>query len=665
MAVLAIAAASWATPAAAGPADDAETFARLLDEAQRQDWDHALAAARSISDQVALSVHEWLRLRNGTDDWDDYTDFLDHHADWPGLKILRLAGEKSIGSRDDPHRIIEYFNVQPPQSGTGALRLAGAHARLGQHRLAVEGITNAWLSLPFSRDAVEDALATYGTELRPHHRGRLDNLLWQGRTDEAQAMFDIAGADLAKLARARIALRKQESGVDRLIAAIPDHLDDDPGLAFERVVWRLRNDAEDRAIELLLERSGSPASLGKPELWASRRLRLAHSLMRQGRDRQAYRIASSHHIYPEANGPDWLADSHRLRAGRMAEQRFAELEWLSGYIALRKLEQPGQALQHFNRHAAHVSSPISRAKAAYWIGVSLFQSGAEDRAAESFRKAAVFQTTFYGQLAAQRISAPTDPGLVGSNRSATSGRKDRLEAEPVVRAAFHFYHAGWDSHAAWFLAHWAERLDFEDNWHLAELASQHGADFSVVKVAKEEMKDGGVDIDHLFPLIGIRDYELAVPHALTIAVARQETEFRDLAVSPKGARGLMQIKPSTGSEVASRIGLRGNIKRLLADREYNLRIGSGYLDYLLEKFDGSYLLAIAAYNAGPARVSGWLREQGDPRRDSVDPIDWIEHVPFGETRNYIMRVMEAITVYRMRLGGGVTPIDLAGDLQRG
>ena len=113
-----------------------------------------------------------------------------------------------------------------------------------------------------------------------------------------------------------------------------------------------------------------------------------------------------------------------------------------------------------------------------------------------------------------------------------------------------------------------------------------------------------------FPLIGIRDYELAVPHALTIAVARQETEFRDLAVSPKGARGLMQIKPSTGSEVASRIGLRGNIKRLLADREYNLRIGSGYLDYLLEKFDGSYLLAIAAYNAGPARVSGWLREQG-------------------------------------------------------
>ena len=387
--------------------------------------------------------------------------------------------------------------------------------------------------------------------------------------------------------------------------------------------------------------------------------------MRQGQDRKAYRVASSHHVAPDRNGPGWLAETHRERAGRRGEQDFAELEWLSGYIALRKLGQPGRAAHHFNRYGAHVSSPISMAKAAYWLGVALADAGDGDEASESFRRAAAYQTTFYGQLAAQHISAPTDPGLVGSGRSTTAGRQARLADEPVVRAALHFYHAGWDSHAAWFLAHWAERLDSEDNWHLAELARQHGADFSVVKVAKEEMKGGEVDVDHLFPLIGIRDYELAVPHDLTIAIARQETEFRDLAVSPKGARGLMQIKPSTGSEVARRIGLKGNIKHLLADRGHNLQIGSGYLDYLLDEFGGSYLLAIASYNAGPARVSGWLREQGDPRRDAVDPIDWIEHVPFGETRNYIMRVMEAITVYRMRFDGTVKPIDLAGDLQRG
>lgn len=640
-----------------------QAFAELIRQARGQDWDAAHATARRMSDPVALSVFEWLRLRNGRDDWREYNAFLAGHSDWPGLKILRQSGERAIAPEDDPHLVVAYFRDQPPQSGFGALRLAEALSRLGRRAEAQDTIIDGWKSLEFEPQVQAEAISRFGAALRPHHAQRLDNLLWQDRHSEARAMFDLAGSGHALLARAREALVKEENGVNARIAAIPDRLRSDPGLAYDRVVWRLRNGEEDRAISLLLERSESAESLGKPELWASRRHRVAHSLVLKGKDRLAYRVASEHRLHPGTTDPSWLPLSQRERAGRRYRASFAELEWLSGYIALRRLDDPVRAAAHFRNFRALVESPISTAKAEFWLGISLAAAGDGERSVEALNRAGGHQTAFYGQLAAQLTGTGTDPGLLGSGR--VPAGVEEFERVPVVRAGLLAHYAGEDSMAAWFLAHWAEELDGAGASALAALARRHGAEFSAIKVAKEGVRNGYVDIDHLFPLVGISGYRLPVPVELAISVARQETEFRDRAVSPKGAVGVMQIKPSTAEEVASNVGLSGNIGNLLRNRETNVLMGAAYLSERLEEFSGSYILAIAAYNAGPRRVAEWLAEIGDPREPHVDPIDWIEQIPFGETRNYVMRVLEALIVYRIRIGGTAAPIDIISYLDAG
>ena len=642
---------------------EGQAFSTMLKQARHQDWNDARHTASQISDPVALSVFQWLHLRNGRDDWNEYTNFLAGHSDWPGLKILRQSGELAIESDDDPHAVIAFFRDQPPQSGLGALRLSEALLQLGRRTEAAKAIVDGWLSLQFEPEVQAEALSKFGPALQPHHAKRLDNLLWQGRFSEARRMFDLAGQDLALLARAREALRQEERGVDARIASVPDRLRDDPGLAYDRVVWRLKNDEEDRAISLLLDRSKSAKSLGKPELWASRRLGVAHSLMLEGNDRLAYKVASSHHLKPHRAGPLWLSSSQRERAGRKSNSELAELEWLSGYISLRKLNDPVGAAAHFRKFGSQVESPISTAKAEFWLGISLAAAGNDEQSVAALNRAAEHQTAFYGQIAAQLTGTATDPKLLGTGQ--VPAGTSQFERVPVVRAGLLAHHGGEDSMAAWFLAHWAEELDVAGTSDLAALARRHGAEFSAVKVAKEGVKNGYRDIDHLFPLTGIEKYKLPVPAELVVSVARQETEFRDRAVSSKGAVGVMQIKPSTAREVAGKIGISGNIERLLRNRETNVLIGAAYLSERLEEFTGSYILATAAYNAGPRRVTEWLAEIGDPRDPQVDPIDWIEHIPFGETRNYVMRVMEAITVYRMRISAAVEPIDIISYLESG
>ena len=648
---------------AQGWESEGKAFGELLKQARGHDWDEARSTALRMSDPVALSVFEWLRLRNGRDDWSEYNSFLAGHSDWPGLKILRKSGERAIAPDEDPHLIVAYFRDQPPQSGYGAVRLAQALSRLGRREEAEAAIIDGWKGLEFEPEVQAEAISEFGEALRPYHAGRLDNLLWQGRYSEAQAMFDLVGREQVLIARAREALTKEQSRVNARIAVIPPPRRSDPGLSHDRVVWRLRNGEEDRAISLLLEQSKSAASLGRPELWAARRHLVAHSLVLEGKDRLAYRVASEHHLHTGATHPSWLPRSQRERAGRRYLSSFAELEWLSGYIALRRLNDPDRAAAHFRIFRALVDTPISTAKADFWIGISLAAAGEDERSVRALNRAAIHQTAFYGQIAAQLTRARTDAGLLGSGR--TPAGTAEFERVPVVRAGLLAHYAGEDSMAAWFLAHWAEELDGAGTSALAALAERHGAEFSAIKVAKEGVKNGYMDIDHLFPLTGIERYSLPVPVELAISVARQETEFRDRAVSPKGAIGVMQIKPSTGKEVAGNVGLSGDIGKLLRNRETNVLLGAAYLSERLEEFSGSYILAIAAYNAGPRRVTEWLARFGDPREPDVDPIDWIEQIPYGETRNYVMRVLEAVTVYRMRIGGSTEPIDIISYLNAG
>ena len=648
----------------------AEIMGPGLSAIQAENWNMARRAAVRSGEAAAETLVEWRRLRAGGARWKDYRLFLREHGDWPGLKILRRAGEAAIPLDAPPAAVEDYFAIQPPQTGSGAIALAAARLRAGDQPGAKRAIVDGWKSLPFNSEERERALDRFGRILQPMHWIRLDNLLWDGRRSEALEMMRYVGPKLRGLAEARLALMASDSGVDGRIAALDPEMADDPGLAFERVRWRWRNGHPGRAVELLLERSRSAETLKRPDKWARLRFAIAHELMRLGDFQNSYRVAASHHLGDSPDFPDSadISEAHRKSAVNAARLIRNDLEWHAGYVALRKMQNPEQALDHFLRFRDNIlsasnsgtgHSPISLGRAGYWLGLAFEAAGRSADAQAAYAFGARHQISFYGQLSAERISAQTDRNLAGG--MSPGGSYESFLSDEVVRAGLLQHHAGHSAESGWFLSHRAETLTGSQNAALCRLAENHSAYFAMVKTAKQALKQGDLLTDCLFPLTGIED----IGSEYAAAVARQETEFRSDKISPSGAVGLMQLLPSTAEEMAGKIGMGGRLSNLLANPETNLRLGTAYLDELRGEFGNSLPLSIASYNAGPGRVRSWFGQIGDPRLRNVDPVDWIESIPFNETRNYVMRVMESAVVYRVRMNGTDMPIQLTRDLVSG
>lgn len=636
-------------PAAPRPApaqDDAARAAFLavaIRAARQGDWELAERYAGHAQSDTAADLVTWMRLRSGEGRFDEYTAFLRSHRDWPGMARLRRRGEAKVPGDDDPRATIDYFAEAMPETGLGAVRLAEAYAALGRADDATRVALTAWRSMRLTAGEQKVLVDRFGKALAPYNWERADMLLWRGYTDEAAAMVPLLDDAHAALARARIALRRQRPGVDALIAAVPAEVADDPGLAYERFVWRARKGLEDSAVELLRARSVSAAALGRPQAWASRRRSLARAAMRAGKPELAYELASRHFLTDGA--------------------AYADLEWLSGYIALRKLARPEVARQHFLNFLNVVETPISLGRGFFWLGLAEEALGNAEAARRAYEDGARHQTSFYGQLAAERIGAPTDPALAADQGA--DWRSGSFTEHPLLRAALLLQLAEEPDLARLFFMQLARTLDPENLERLAHLVLDLGEPNTALKIAKEAARGGVILPAAYFPVVDLDGLDLAAPPEIVLAIMRRESEFNDDAVSPAGAHGMMQLMPRTAQRTASELDLAYSRNRLTSDWRYNARLGAAYLARVLEEFGGSYILAFAAYNAGPSRARRWVEELGDPRNGEVDPVDFIEHIPFRETRNYVMRVMEAVTVYRIRLAGKPLPIRLSADLVRG
>jgi soluble lytic murein transglycosylase len=357
-----------------------------------------------------------------------------------------------------------------------------------------------------------------------------------------------------------------------------------------------------------------------------------------------------------------LASQHGLSRG----EGFADGEWIAGWIALKFLKDAAKADAHFAKLDDNVTAPVSKARALYWRAQSEKALNQPDLANAALSQAATYSFTYYGQLAAQQLSA-----------QATLTLGDPPPITPDVRAAFENQEL---VRALRAMAQLGDRQAFEqisfylddqlqtpaEHEMLSELARVNFYTKIAVRSAKAGIRRGIVAQDAAFPLLDLppaaRGADRPEP-ALVLAIARQESEFDPQAVSPVGARGLMQIMPATARMTAKRAGVTYS-QASLTDPNYNLTLGSAYLQELIDQFGGSYVLAIASYNAGPGRANQWMSDWGDPRMGSVDVVDWVELIPISETRNYVQRVMENLQVYRYRLAAGPTPIKLDADLRR-
>ncbi|MEI4484829.1 lytic transglycosylase domain-containing protein [Frigidibacter sp. MR17.14] len=631
-----------AAPLTAVAAEDPAALASALEAANKGDWPVAMGRARTAG-PVASDILEWMRLRAGGAETvlPDYMTFLGRHPDWPGMELLQRRGEASIPENDNPATVVAYFHGNPPQTGRGALRLAEALAATGNAAAADKEAIRAWRGLSLSAPEQAEFLDRFARTLEPHHGGRMAAMLDEGDLDDARRMLPLVTQGTRAVAEARIALQAHEAGVDAKIAAVPDYMAGSAGLAYDRFRWRIWKDLYDGARDLLLERSDSAESLGDPQKWAEWRAILARREMRLGHPELAYRIAATHHL---DRGSD-----------------YADLEWLSGYIALRRLNDPERALAHFGRFQSAVSSPISLGRAGYWQGRAFEAMGRPEAARQAYAFGANYQTSFYGLLSAEKLSQALDPVLTGKDLP-PSWDGAGFTRSPIFQAAELLYAAGADDLGERFLLHLGESLTNDDLARLARYAIDRDRPHLALMVAKAGAARGLVWPAAYFPMNGLEKLSLPVEPELALAIARRESEFDPKVISHAGARGLMQLMPGTAKLMATKTGQAYDLGRLTADWAYNASLGSAYLAQLIEEFGDAPALVAAGYNAGPGRPRQWVQDFGDPRQPGTDVVDWIESIPFVETQNYVMRVAETLPVYRARLRGETGPVRLTDEL---
>jgi len=610
-------------------ADEAQALATALQVAAGKDW----VAAAAVTGGVGAEVVEWLRLRDGDGRLGDYEAFLARHPDWPGLTLLRTKGEVAVARSTDPARIIAYFGDGVPQTGLGALTLIKALAAAGRGAEAEAEAFRAWTEVSFDAAQEDELLGRYGKALKGAHEVRLDRILWTGaRHDEAARMLPRVSEDWRALGSARLALQTDRAGVQALVDAVPGAVAGDPGLAYDRFIWRMKRDRYDDAAALIIERSDTAAQLGDPEAWAERRALLARRFLRQGDVQVAYRLAADHHLTAGAD--------------------FVDLEVLAGFVALRKLGDRGLAL---------AKTPISLARAAYWIGRAQEAAG-NPGATDSYRAAARYQTAYYGLLAAEKLGLPLDQGLLGGG-AAADWRGASFAGSSVLEAAQLLVKAGDRALAKRFFVHLAEGLPEGELAALADLALQIGEPHIALLIAKAAAERGVILPRAYYPITDMVPGELPVSRALALSIARRESEFDPAARSPVGARGLMQVMPATAEIVSRKLGLEYGVGRLTSDPAYNVTLGAQYLREMADTFGPSVALIASGYNAGPRRPAAWIVDFGDPRRAEVDVVDWVEMIPFTETRTYVMRVVEGVVIYRARLKGAVGPVRISAELK--
>lgn len=627
-------------PLAAQNAEQGALLARALDAAAVGEWAEAKSLAAEANDAIADDLVLWARLRDGAGNWEEYGAFLARHPDWPGLAALHRAAERQMPSGQPPETVLAFFAGSQPETGTGSLRLAEALATAGREDEAEAEAIRAWTTFSMTAAERRAMLGRWKAALAPHHVARLDMLLWRGLTGEAEAMKPLVSADWQKLADARILTRRDAEGLQYAINQVPEALRDDPGLAYERYLYRVKKRRWQDAEDFLLERSRSPESLGRPEFWMERRANLARQALEDGQVAEAYAIAAQSF---GTSGAD-----------------YADAEWVAGFIALTRLDAPEKAVDHFRRFRAVVATPISVGRAGYWLGRACEATGDAACAEAAYAEAARYQTSFYGQLAAERAGLPADPALAGEI-ALPDWRAEPRVGSSVVEAAYFLHVAGDDARAGTFFRQAAAGEPAPVRAALAQMAIDLGRPEIGVRIGKDAAADGILIADQAYPLHAVAKREWGVPTEYAMAIARQESELDARAASAVGARGLMQLMPATARGMADAVGITYSAD-LLTEPLYNARLGTEYLARMLDRYDGAYILATAAYNAGPGRVDQWLATLGDPRDGSVDPVIWIESIPFTETRNYVMRVMESLHVYRARLLGRPEALRLVADI---
>jgi soluble lytic murein transglycosylase len=624
---------------------DKDTLENVIELVRKRKAADATNYAASISDPVARKLAEWIILRsedNGAT-VERYRAFLSANPSWPSQTFLRRRLEAAMwDDRRDDSVAWSWFENESPVSAKGRFTLAKAMLARGDRANAERLVREAWRSDPMSEETENNALDQFGALLTPgDQKARMDTLLYGSENEAALRAAKRLGAGYVALAKARIASVKKAPNARALLDAVPRELHNDPGFIFSKIQLLRREEKFAEAAQLMLSAPKDPNRLyNLDEWWIERRL-LARKMIDTEEFRSAYLIAR------DAALPS--RDIYKT-----------EQEFTAGWIALRFLNDPAAATQHFARIGVGSVNPTTLARAGYWQGRAAEAAGRQQEARNAYARAAEQSTSYYGQLARAKLGLPQ----IELNSQPRGRGAERLE---IVRAAHLLYELDEREMAIPVLADMGENGDPEALAGLGELTQRYSDARGMLLLGKAALNRGLPFDFYAYPVNGIPQFTPIGPEverSIVYAIARQESAFNPSVVSPAQAYGLMQVTPDAARYVCKRHGATYDLGRLKNDSVYNATLGSAELGGLLEDYRGSYIMTFAAYNAGRGSVKKWVDRYGDPRDPKVDAVDWVELIPFSETRNYVQRIMENLQVYRARFGGG-TRLQIEADLRRG
>lgn len=619
------------TVAAAPLSGDLAAVQQAIDLVRRGRTSEATAIKKSIDDPVPQKVVEWLILRHPSGDagFGRYAAFIADNPSWPGIGLLRRRAEGRLWQERSDVATVRRFTGGQPTSAKGRFALARVLLAEGDRDGAERQVRQAWRSEELSERVEAEALAAFRELLtREDHRARMDRRIGAKDFSGAMRAARRLGKGEISIVKACKSVAENASKSLALLEAVPTGVRQDLGYTLCRIQWLMRHDRFADATRLMQAASPETMAFQDTDEWWRKRRILARELLDLGEPKTAYEIVRS------AASPD----NPYYRA---------EFHFMAGWIALRFVADPTTALVHFAHVDDGSANPIVLARAAYWRGRAHEAAGRTEDMRAHFEAAARHSTAYYGQLARARL------GLSELELQTPPEHASAASVE-LLRAAELLYAIGERDLVLSFLTGLAEQSDDAAGLaSLAELAARNDDARAVLLVGKTALARGlPLDV-HAFPEIGVPPCSPigpALSRSIVYSVARTESEFNQRVVSPAKAVGLMQVTPEAGRDTAKRFSVTYDWDRLVSDPVYNTQIGAAELAALLQEYRGSYIMSFAGYNAGRGRVQKWIAQYGDPRDAKVDAIDWVERIPFAETRNYVQRVMENLRVYRVRFG---------------
>ncbi len=623
-------------------------------EAMRGNFTDAGSLASQSGDQAAIKLVELIYLRDHGKDvgFQRIRDFQTAAPKWPLTETMTKRAEQALfQNAEDPNLVIGYFKDRVPLTADGYAALARAYFAAGQDDEGKKSLRRAWAFTDMEGDVEKRIANEFSSRLSTaDHRQRLSRLICAQQANGALRHANRLGGDGLRIAKVGQALLRGVGGAEKTYLALPASLRNDASLRYALARFYRRQEKYGKARAILLDAPSTSAEMVDANAWWEER-----------------RIIARRSVGP--NHKDTWSAAYKIssRNGLNEGDDAVDAEFLSGWIALRYLNDGESAVKHFSRLIKLASTRTEKARGGYWMGRALAALGDKSSATKAYKSAAQHSTIYYGQLAREQIGLGKVPEEINSGAFSASA-KSRVESDEVIRALRMMYQASGKANLHMFLWSIASRFDTVEEMNAAaDIVHGLGGTTLALKLAKAAGQFK-IDIDSWsYPLRGLPDWQQVgkpIEKAMVFALSRQESEFNPDAGSKVGAQGLMQLMPGTAKMVARQFRLPYAVSKLKGDPAYNVKLGAAHLADLVDDFNGSYVLTLVAYNAGPRRAREWTEEYGDLRSPNIDAVDWVESIPFSETRQYVQKVLQNLHVYRSRLAPG-TVRPMSADLKRG